>query len=214
MITCQALLTELQTTQLNDPEGVTFSQSELLIALNAALNMLALLRPDATAKHAVITMQRGARQQIPDDGNRLIRVISNVRSSGVSGQVIRLVDKADLDSSSRSWISASGLLVKEYMFDPRIPKQFFIYPNVPPSTQIEIEYSAQPKTVTADNINRSLPVDAMYAQPLQELMMYKLLSGDATNGNSGANHLQVASELLGVKAEQDNRLSAARKSSS
>lgn len=214
MITCQQLVTSLQQTQLNDPDGTTFTQEQLIVALNSALGMLCLLRPDATAKSAVIVMQRGARQQIPDDGARLIRVIANVRESGVTGQVIRLVQKADLDSSSLKWMAAYGTHVKEYMFDPRVPKQFFIYPTVPPSVKVEIEYSANPRTITADNFDKALPVDAMYEQPIQELMMYKLLSGDATNGNSGATHLQMATELLGVQSAQDERLSNARKSSS
>lgn len=211
MISSRSVVQDLQVTQLNDPEGVTWTEAQLISALNQALRMLQLLRPDATAKQAIVNVQPGARQAIPSDGVRLIRVVCNVESDGAAGQVIRLVQREDMDSASGSWLRATGLLVKEYMFDSRMPKQFFIYPRVREDKKIEIEYSACADTVTSATFNSALPVDAMYSQPLQELMMYKLLSGDATNGNNGAEHLQIAMELLGVKDAQSERLSAARK---
>ena len=211
MISSRSVVQDLQVTQLNDPEGVTWTEAQLISALNQALRMLQLLRPDATAKHASVNAQEGVRQTIPIDGVSLIRVVCNIRSNGARGQVIRLVQKEDLDSASGSWMQATGLLVKEYMYDSRIPKQFFIYPAVTVDKQIEIEYSARADTVTSAAFDNDLPVDAIYAQPLQELMMYKLLSGDATNGSNGAEHLQIAMELLGVKDEQAAKLSAARK---
>lgn len=213
MISSRSVVQDLQITQLNDPEGVTWTEAQLISALNQALRMLQLLRPDATAKHAIVNAQDGSRQLIPVDGVRLIRVVCNVLSNDASGQVIRLVKKEDLDSASHSWMQSTGLSVKEYMYDSRIPKQFFIYPSVTIDKRIEIEYSARADTVTSLTFDDALPVDAMYAQPVQELMMYKLLSGDTTNGTSGSEHLRIATELLGVKDAQEERLSAARKGS-
>lgn len=213
MISSRSVVQDLQITQLNDPEGVTWTEAQLISTLNQALRMLALLRPDATAKTAIMNLVTGVRQSIPSDGVRLIRVVCNVRDNGQAGQVVRLVQKEDLDSASHSWMSATGIHVKEYMFDPRIPKQFFIYPAVLSSCKIEIEYSAHAEVVTSANYDEALPVDDMYSQPIQELMMYKLLSGDSTNGQEGASHLKLATELLGIKDIQDERLSSARKSS-
>lgn len=211
MLSSRSVVQDLQVTQLNDPEGVTWTEAQLISALNQALRTLTLIRPECTAKEAVIDLIDGARQKIPADGFRLIRVVRNVRASGEMGQVIRLVKKEDLDSASHSWMSATGTHVKEYMFDSRIPKQFFIYPNVMEGSQVEIEYSARADIVTSENFDDDLPVDVIYSQPIQELMMYQLLSGDSSNGDSGATHLQLANELLGVKDTQDERLSAKRK---
>jgi len=213
MFSSRSVVEDLQVTQLNDPEGITWTQAQLISALNQALRMLQLLRPDATAKHAIVNATEGARQVIPDDGVRLIRVIRNIRASGMTGQVIRLVQKEDMDSASLAWMGATGIQIKEYMFDGRIPKQFFVYPTVTADKQFEIEYSARADIVTAATFDDALPVDVMYSQPIQELMMYKLLSGDSTNGDSGASHLQLATGLLGVQDEIDARLSPARKTS-
>ena len=213
MISSRSVVQDLQVTQLNDPEGVTWTEVQLISALNQALRTLQLVRPEATAKSAVVNVQSGARQTIPSDGARLMRVVCNIEDNGTSGQVIRLVQREDMDSASGAWLKATGLIVKEYMFDSRMPKHFFIYPRVREDRKIEIEYSARADTVTSATFSNALPVDPMYSQPLQELMMYKLLSGDATNGNNGAEHLQIAMELLGVKDAQSERLSAARKGS-
>lgn len=212
MLTSQELLTELQQAQLNDPEGTTWSQGQLIGFLNQALRTLAFTRPEATAVVAVVNVQPGARQQIPDNGTQLLRVGCNVLPDGKIGPSVRLVRKDDLDSFSSSWRSAVGPHVREYMFDSRAPTQFFIYPNAPSDCKLEIEYSAHAPTVTAAKLSEPLPVDPIYAQAIKELILYESLSGDATNGQSGAQHLQMAMELLGVKDTQDARLSPSRKS--
>lgn len=214
MLSSKTLLVGLRQTQLNDPEGVTWTDSVLIVALNEALCMLALVRPDATAKTAVLEVVKGARQSLPNDGLRLLSVICNIDTvTNEQAQVIRLVQKEDMDSANYTWLTAKGTIVREYVYDARNPKQFFIYPNVPIGSKIEIEYSATPSLVSSmsasDDID--IDIDAIYAQPIQELILYKLLSGDSVNGQSGADHLTIAMELLGLGNTQDERLSAARK---
>ena len=213
MFSSQDLLNGVRMTQLNDPEAITWSDSALIIALNQALLMLALVRPDATSKIATLELEEGSRQYIPDDGERLLRVVRNITEAGDTGRAVRLVQQEDMDSMSPDWHNTSGTIVKEYMFDARSPKHFYIYPTVPTGSKVEIEYSSYADSVTELNVGDALPVSAVFAQPIQELMLYKLLSGDATNGATGTDHLRVALELLGVKDNQDERVSSARRTS-
>lgn len=213
MFSSQDLINGVRMTQLNDPDATTWPDATLIIALNQSLQMLSLVRPDATAKIATLSVTAGSRQFIPLDGVRLLRVVRNISSSGAIGRAVRLVQQEDMDSMSPDWHSASGTIVKEYMFDSRSPKHFYIYPSVAVSSKIEIEYSGYADTVTIENVDSALPVSPIFAQPVQELMLYKLLSGDASNGASGNEHLRVAMELLGVKDVQDERVSSARRTS-
>lgn len=213
MFSSQDLLNGVRMTQLNDPEAITWSDSALIIALNQALLMLALVRPDATSKIAEIDLVKGSRQFIPADGERLLRVVRNITALGETGRAVRLVQQEDMDSMSPDWHNTEGTIVKEYMFDARSPKHFYIYPTVPVGSKVEIEYSSYADNVTELNAGEPLPVSAVFAQPVQELMLYKLLSGDASNGASGTDHLRVAMELLGVKDSQDERVSSARRTS-
>ncbi|WP_105245452.1 DUF6682 family protein [Psychrobacter sp. Marseille-P5312] len=213
MFSSQDLLNGVRMTQLNDPEAITWSDSALIIALNQALLMLSLVRPDATSKIATLELEAGSRQYIPADGERLLRVVRNITDTGGTGRAVRLVQQEDMDSMSPDWHNTSGTIVKEYMFDARSPKHFYIYPTVPVGSKVEIEYSSYADSVTELNVGDALPVSAVFAQPIQELMLYKLLSGDASNGVSGTDHLRVALELLGVKDVQDERVSSARRTS-
>lgn len=209
MLSSQEVLNGVRMAQAGDADATTWSDAILLVALNQALKMLTLVRPDVTAKTAVVNVQRGARQAIPDDGLRLIRVICNATNDNQLGRIIRLVVKEDLDSSSHAWMYAQGSRVEEYMFDDRMPKHFYIYPNAPSDAKIAIEYSAaHAKLLLVDE--NDVFVDAIYDQPIQELMLYKLLSG--TDVNEGALHLRMALDLLGVKDSQDERITPARKS--
>lgn len=213
MFSSQDLLNGVRMTQLNDPDATTWSDSALIIALNQALLMLSLVRPDATSRIATIPLEEGSRQLIPDDGVRLLRVVRNISATGAIGRAVRLVQQEDMDSMSPDWHNTSGLIVKEYMFDSRSPEHFYIYPTVPAESKLEIEYSSYAEPVTELNVTDALPVSPIFAQPVQELMLYKLLSGDSVNGNSGNDHLRVAMELLGVKDVQDERVSSARRTS-
>lgn len=213
MFSSQDLLNGVRMTQLNDPDATTWSDATLIIALNQALRMLSLVRPDATSKIATLTMTTGSRQLIPEDGVRLLRVVRNISSTGTIGRAVRLVQQEDMDSMSPDWHMTTGTIVKEYMFDSRSPKHFYVYPTVPTTSQLEIEYSSYADDVTELNAASALPVSPIFAQPVQELMLYKLLSGDSSNGNSGNDHLRVAMELLGVKDTQDERVSSARRTS-
>lgn len=213
MFSSQDLLNGVRMTQLNDPDATTWSDSTLIIALNQALRILSLVRPDATSKIATVSIIKGSRQFIPADGVRLLRVVRNINVDDTFGQAVRLVQQEDMDSMSPNWHNTEGFLVKEYMFDARSPQHFYIYPSVAPGSKVEIEYSSYADDVTELNAEDPLPVSAIFSQPVQELMLYKLLSGDSSNGSSGSDHLRVAMELLGVKDTQDERVSAARRTS-
>lgn len=211
MISSQRLIDSVRLNRLSNSDASTWSDSVLIVALNQALQMLALIRPDATAKTAAFPLIKGARQSLPDDGLRLLSVVCNIDPVTMSPtQVIRLVQKEDMDSASYSWLTAIGSIVREYVYDARNPKQFFIYPNVPVGSLVEIEYSATPSHIESGSIEQDIAIDAVYSQPLQELMLYKLLSGGINDGQSDK-HFLVAMNLLGVKDAQDERLSSARK---
>lgn len=211
LFSSQDLINGVRMTQLNDPEATTWSDTTLIIALNQALKILALVRPDATAKITTLALTGGSRQFIPDDGIRLLRVVRNINLDDSIGTAVRLVQMEDMDSMSPDWHTIQGTIVREYMFDSRSPKHFYIYPSVPSGSKLEVEYSSYATEVTPTNVTQPMPVDAVFSQPLQELMLYKLLSGDSHNGNSGASHLQTAMDLLGVKDKADERASSARR---
>lgn len=204
-ITCQMLINGVQATQLNDSEKVTWTETLMMSALNQALIMLALVRPDATAKIFTLNCVAGTRQKLPEDGLKLLNVVRNIKADGGIGRAIRLVNISDLDAINPDWHSEVPKdLAKEYMFDERTPKHFYVYPPVTATTKIEIEYSAQPPEIK--DLSQEFPVDMTYMQVVQEFILYKLLSGEGGQGQ-GDKHLQTGLALLGAKPNIDNYLS-------
>lgn len=200
-ITCQVLIDGVQATQLNDAEKITWSETLLISALNQALAILALVRPDATAKHAEFVCAAGTRQNLPDDGLRLLKVVRNLNADGSIGRAVRLVNISDLDSIAPNWhADPQANMAREYMFDERTPKWFYVYPPVNTGVKLEVEYSAKPETIT--DLSQPLPVDMVYMQPLQEFILYKLLSGEGGQGQ-GMQHYNTGMSLLGAKPSVD-----------
>ena len=200
-ITCQTLIDGVQATQLNDSEKIAWSETLLMSALNQALAILTLVRPDATAKVHEFNCVAGTRQNLPADGLRLLKVVRNITAGGAIGRAVRLVNISDLDSISPNWHAETPKdTVKEYMFDERSPKWFYVYPPAQASVKLEIEYSAQPTEIT--DLSQPLPVDMVYMQPLQEFILYKLLSGEGGQGQ-GMQHYNTGMSLLGAKPAVD-----------
>ncbi|WP_111860636.1 DUF6682 family protein [Acinetobacter sp. CFCC 10889] len=202
--TYNRLFNDARLTQLGDADGVTWSIAAMIVAYNQAKNMLMGLRPDAFTKVSQISLIQGSRQFLPDDGLRLFSVVRNIQSNGSIGRAIRQVAISDLDAMSPDWHAITGTTVYEYMFDERSPKHFYVYP-VPPSentVKVEIEYSAMPPDISKDDMDDFLPFDSIYDQPLIELMLYKLLSGDNQQGRNNTEHMQAALGLLGLQQEK------------
>lgn len=210
MATVRDFLRELQATQLNDVEGITWDTLTLFLAMNRALNTLVLMRPDASTKVVQMELVAGTRQSIPADGYLLINVVRNIRTDGGDGRAVSLVSKDDMDLSP-NWHQISGKGVEHYIFDSRAPKTFFIYPRVNAGSKVEIEYSAHLPTLTEDNLGDEMPVDSEYEQPLYELMLYKLLSGDSGQAITGQGHLSAAATMLGVKIQGEASSSPSKK---
>ena len=85
-------------------------------------------------------------------------MVRNINSDNTIGIAVRLVQREDMDSMSPDWHAASGTVVREYMFDSRSPKHFYIYPCVPVGKKLEIEYSSHVNEVTLSNIKDPLQV--------------------------------------------------------
>ena len=128
--TAQSVILRAATT-LQDLSAVRWSTAELVRYLNDGQRDIVLVRPDATATLASLTLAAGARQVIATAGAKLLEVIRN--TSGTK-RAIRLVARKLLDAQNSSWYSLTGVTeIKHYMFDQREPRLFYVYPPAPSS---------------------------------------------------------------------------------
>jgi len=184
-VTVQSVIDRVQAV-LQDTTGVRWPVvGELVLWINDAQREIALLKPDASAVNATITLAAGTKQEIPSAGNRLLKVIRNMSaaSNGTGKRSVRLVDAEVLNGQTPDWHdpSVSGdaahtNIVKHYIYEESNPRNFYVYPGVAGNAYLEIIYSANPSTV-AQNGNLSIP--DIFANAVMNYVMYMAYMKDA-----------------------------------
>ena len=201
-VTVDSVIDKVQIT-LQDTTGVRWPESELVSWVNDAQREIALLKPDASAVNANVTLAEGTLQTIPSDGNRLLKVIRNTDAAGKGQRSIRLVKQEVLDSQTPSWHdenvtgeAAHGTEVKHYVYNEENPRNYYVYPGTSSAAvKIDIIYSANPATVVAGAPASAWVADVytydVAADQFVEYnqLKYKLIAtttADAADGPGGA----------------------------
>jgi len=211
-VSVQSVVDRVQIT-LQDTTGVRWPvTSELVLWVNDAQREIALFKPDASAKNTTVTLVAGTKQIIPNDGNRLLRVVRNMSAAvdGTGARAVRIVDREVLDAQSPTWHdplvtgdAAHGATVKHYIYDDSNPINFYVYPGVTGSAFVEIIYSANPVSVTQSD---NLDVPDIYANAVVNYVLYSAYMKDAEyagNSQRAANHYQLFMSSITGKSQID-----------
>jgi len=197
---------------LQDTANIRWAESELVYWVNDAQREIVLIKPDASATNTTITLATGTKQEIPADGNRLLRVVRNMSaaSGGTGGKAIRIVDEDILDVQTPSWHlptvtgdATHGTVVKHFVYNEQNPRNFYVYPGVNGDAYIEIVYSANPAQVTASD-NIGLP--DIYSTAILNYVLYMAFMKDtnyAGNAQRASNHYQLFMAAVTGKGQVD-----------
>lgn len=210
-LTAQNLIDRVNDT-LQDTTNVRWPTNELLRYLNDSQREIVLLRPDASVTTAAVSLTANeTKQTLPTSGVRLLDVTRNMGTGGTTpGKAIRLISREVLDTQINDWHSSVGQTeVKHYMFDPRNPKVFYVYPRVHVSTAVWVEliYSSSPTDVAT--VNTTISLDDIYANAMIDFMLYRAYSKDAeyaSNANYAQQHYQSFLTSLGLKGKTDDNV--------
>ena len=190
---------------LNDSDGVRWLDSEFFKWINDAQRVIALVRPDSVVANTTMTLVAGTKQTLPADGLRLLDVVRNITLSGAGARAVRHVDRDVLDTQNPEWHTETGVqTVKNYVYDNRDPKTFYVYPPALGTSKLEVIYSKNPTDVTT--LASALAVADIYADPLLNYVLYRAYSKDAEfaqNGNLAASYLGTFNMMLGIKTSKD-----------
>lgn len=203
-------------TILQDVTSVRWPLAELQNWLNDAYREIILMRPDANTATGTYTCSAGTRQVLTKDfpnALRLIEVVRNV-ATGSYKRAVRLVDRSILDDQRVGWHSeAESVNVQHYMFDPRLPKEFMVYPPATTTAQLEVVHASVPTGHTLDDSALSntataevIRIDDSYANAILDYMLYRAYTKDAeyaANAQRAVAHHQAMQASLGVKSQTD-----------
>lgn len=193
---------------LQDTTAVRWPTNELVRWLNDGQREVVMYRPDSMATNATITCVQGTKQTIPNGGAKLINVVRNANHA--TKRAIRLIEREVLDAQTPTWHSMSdSTVVLHYMFDPRDPKTFYVYPPAASTVQLDIVYSAYPTDITepavgADYtaVSGNVSVPDIYANAILDYILYRAYSKDseyAGNAQRAQAHYTAFANSMGVE---------------
>jgi hypothetical protein len=203
-------------TLLQDNTGTRWPRTELQKWLNDAYKEIILARPDANAQSGKILLAAGTRQSIattPAGALRLMDVVRNTAAASAK-RAIRAIKRRILDEQMPDWHTQAGSIdIQHFVFDPKLPKEFLVYPPALTTAEVEIVYSSVPtphaltdtqlsNIATADVIK----LDDVYANAILDYVLYRGYSKDASYAGNAARASQAYSAFsssLGLKSQVD-----------
>jgi hypothetical protein len=201
---------------LQDEDSVRWTVAELQYWLNDAYKETIGLRPDVNTQTAEYTCVAGPRQVITGSFSNAIRLVEVVRNLATTSNKssVRLTDRKSLDTQRRSWYSDTpSVSVEMYMFDPRTPKQFLVYPPATTAARLEVIYSVLPAEHTLSDAQllnpataETIRIDDIFATALYDYMLYRAYSKDSEQTammQRAVAHYQAFQNALGIKQQVD-----------
>jgi hypothetical protein len=203
-------------TLLQDEDSVRWTVAELQYWLNDAYKETIGLRPDANTQTAEYTCVAGPRQVLTGSFPNAIRLVEVVRNLATTSNKysVRLTDRRSLDTQRRSWYSDTpSASVEMYMFDPRTPKEFLVYPPATTAARLEVIYSVLPAEHTLSDAQllnpataETIRIDDIFATALFDYMLYRAYSKDSEQTammQRAVAHYQAFQNALGIKQQVD-----------
>lgn len=207
-ITAQSLIQRVVET-LQDASSVRWPVAELVRYLNDAQREVILYRPDAMVTNATLTCAAGSKQALPAGGTKLIEI---VRNSNGNKRSVRLVSRYVLDAQSPNWHSLTGVTeILNYMYDPRDPRVFYVYPPAASSgASLDIVYSAMPTDIAEpaagsiySAVTGNIGVPDIYGNPMIDYVLYRAYTKDAEyagNAQRAVAHYEAFKAALTAEA--------------
>lgn len=173
---------------LNDLEGVRWPATDLVAHLNDGQRALVAVRPDATASPLDLVLVAGPRQTLPDAVNQLMNIHRNTTGKQ---RVVRQTTRDVLDAVAPNWTAGQPRAeIIHFMYDPRIPRVFDVYPPAMPGVQVDATVSLLPVDIPAPagplaaNVTGTIAVNEIHANALLHFVLFRAFAKDAESGGN------------------------------
>ncbi len=207
-LTAQSIIRRAVET-LQDTTSVRWPVNELVRYLNDGQREVVLYRPDSMVTNSTITCVTGSKQSLPANGAKLIEVIRNAASAS-DKKAVRMINREILDSQTPGWHNITGSVnILHFMYDPRDPKVFYVYPPATTSAQLDIVYAAYPTDITepADGalytaVSGNISLPDIYGNVLLDYILYRAYTKDsnyAGNAQRAQAHYATFANALGIE---------------
>lgn len=207
--------------------NIRWPRTELQNWMNESYLAITLARPDANAKTGSFTCAAGTRQVLSSEFPSSLRLLDVTRNLATNSgyKVIRLVARSVLDDQRPAWHAETGTTaIQHFTFDPRQPKEFFVYPPATTAAEIEVVYTDSPgaTALTETQLDPAgsdatvILLDDIYMSPMIDWILYRAYSKDAEYG-ANEQRAQAAygafNAALATKNQVDSAVSPSNMSS-
>lgn len=176
---------------------------------NEAMGAILSRRPAAFARRSVQALIAGTYQTVPADSAMLLDIVRNIAVDGItSGRPIRRSDRQLLDDTDPNWQTGTQKAeIRQYTFDDRMPKMFYVYPPAIAGTKVEMLDAALPADIAA--LTDTLQIGAEYMEAVVNYVCYRCHCKDFQYANAAvaAAFYQAFETSLGVKGQAQNATS-------
>lgn len=181
---------------LIDPDGVRWTDAELLRYASDAQRAIVALVPTETQTTAMLALAAGVRQSIPSTGLQLLGVYRNQ-----NGRSVRMVTRDVLDDNNPTWpTDTASATVVAFFPDPTDARAFYVYPANTGTGTVEVSYSVEPVDLAATST--ALSVRDIFIPAITSYVMHMahLKDSDYAGGATLANqHMAEFSAFMSAQ---------------
>jgi hypothetical protein len=207
-VTAQSIIRRVVET-LQDTTSIRWPTNELVRYLNDAQREVGTYRPDALITTATHSLVAGSKQALPANGLKLLDIVRNAGAN--SSRAVRMTNRQILDAQVPNWHSLAGTAeVLHFIYDPRDPTVFYVYPPAAVGAAVYMIYAGYPANVaepadgtTFTAVTGNIGVPDIFANALADYILYRAYTKDteyAGNAARATAHYQAFVNALTVEA--------------
>ena len=220
-ITAQSIV-HRATDLLQDQTSVRWPANELVRWLNDAQRAIVKVRPDSMNTTTSFRCSAGTRQNLKSatatGGTgplapapaKLIEITRNVAATSTKKEAVTPVARAIMDAQTPGWHNLPATVdIQHFMFDPRDPMTFYVYPPATSAAELELMYSAYPTDIAEpdpgtnwDAVDGDLSLPDIYADDVLNLILFRAYSKDseyAGNAERATGYMAMVTASLGAE---------------
>lgn len=200
---------------LQDGTNIRWTKSEMLGWINSAQREVLIYKPNANPVIGTITAVAGSKQSLIAGAIQLLEITRNMGVGGATaGKAITNIDRNILDTTIPGWHAVTPVAatagVDHYVFDPRFPTIFYVYPPIAATATFEGVWSALPTDLTGnDTAIVGNIFNDLYETIILDYVLYRAYSKDSEftgNANRAAAHYQAFIAALTGKTNAEKVL--------
>lgn len=163
---------------LNDPNGVRYSDADLLRYANDALDQMVVLAPRLFYTDGEVLCVAGETLQTVGYGDaHALVAVRRVKN----GNAVTPADRASLDAFDPAWHRATAAAAVHWLAVENDPVRFLVYPPAPVGQVLEVQYVHVPPEYTA-TADTTLP--ATYEDAVSDYIVSRAEARDDEHVNS------------------------------